>query len=630
MGTRGSADTTQDERCRSPRSGELAVDLSASSDQGLMTPTRRRRMQHATRPTDNRWFRSGPCRHAVAAHAGPLADLAVVVKASSGPSRSALPESRAATTPARPPAAGAKAVESLTQSARGREGLLGSAFDLSPYGIGVVGLDGRWLEINDAYCRMLGYERSELVGTSFRDFTHPEDVAEDRDFLAAAIAGELDSSDREKRYVRKNGSALWARVRAEIVRDESGEPRYFVSHLQEITERRAAQELQRLSERTLRSVIDNTPAMISVKDRDHRYTLVNREFEQAFGVTSDWIVGRSDAEIVPASRIAEVHAKDLLVLDGGQAVQDEETIVLDGKERVLLRTRFPLLDEDGAVHAVCQASTDITERRLEERSKRERLQCSEMIYSALAQARFVLHGQPIVNLASMQPVRSELLIRMRKATGSDDLLAPDEFLPAAERFDLIQVIDEWVIDHAIKLAVAGHCVTVNVSAKTISDPAHVDRIEQAVIASGASAENLVFEITETAVADNLDAARTFATRLRQHGCAIALDDFGVGHGTFTYLRHLPVDYLKIEMQFVRNLLNDDEDREIVVAIVGVARQFKIETIAEGVEDQATLEELRRIGVDYVQGYWTGRPAPLPNRWIHPRNRRGDAHATSGQ
>jgi PAS domain S-box-containing protein len=129
---------------------------------------------------------------------------------------------------------------------------LGSAFDLSPYGIGVVGLDGRWLEINDAYCRMLGYERSELVGTSFRDFTHPEDVAEDRDFLAAAIAGELDSSDREKRYVRKNGSALWARVRAEIVRDESGEPRYFVSHLQEITERRAAQELQRLSERTLR------------------------------------------------------------------------------------------------------------------------------------------------------------------------------------------------------------------------------------------------------------------------------------------------------------------------------------------------------------------------------------------
>jgi PAS domain S-box-containing protein len=511
-----------------------------------------------------------------------------------------------------------------------REELLGAAFDRSPYGISVVSLDGRWLEINEAYCRMLGYERAELIGTSFRDFNHPDDVAEDREFLAAAIAGTVVSSDREKRYVRKDGSVLWARVQAQIVRDEAGEPLYFVSHVQDIAERRAAQEMQRESERTLRSVIDNTPAIISVKGRDHRYKLVNREFEQVFGVSSEWIVGRSDTEIVPASRIGEVHAKDLLVLNGGQTVQDEETIVRDGKERVLLRTRFPLLGEGGAIHAVCQASTDITDRRREERDKRARLQCSEMLYSALAQNRFVLHGQPIIELASAQPVSFELLVRMRKAVGSDELLSPGEFLPAAERFDLIHVIDQWVIDHAIELAGAGHSVTVNVSAKTISDPAHVDRIEEAVIASGASAKNLVFEITETAVADNLDAARSFATRLRQHGCAIALDDFGVGHGTFTYLRHLPVDYLKIDMQFVRNLLNDDADRQIVLAIVGVARQFKIETIAEGVEDQATLGELCQMGVDYVQGYWTGRPAPLPNAWMHPKSRRGDTRGKRGQ
>jgi EAL domain-containing protein (putative c-di-GMP-specific phosphodiesterase class I) len=170
-------------------------------------------------------------------------------------------------------------------------------------------------------------------------------------------------------------------------------------------------------------------------------------------------------------------------------------------------------------------------------------------------------------------------------------------------------------------------VAVNVSAKTISDPPQVDRIERAVLASGASAKNLVFEITETAVADNLDAARSFAIRLRKLGCALALDDFGVGHGSFTYLRHLPVDYLKIDMQFVRDLLSDEEDRQVVEAIVGVARQFKIETIAEGVEDQATLEELRRIGVDYAQGYWTGRPAPLPQLGKPPNNRRrGDTHA----
>jgi EAL domain-containing protein (putative c-di-GMP-specific phosphodiesterase class I) len=136
----------------------------------------------------------------------------------------------------------------------------------------------------------------------------------------------------------------------------------------------------------------------------------------------------------------------------------------------------------------------------------------------------------------------------------------------------------------------------------------------------------VFEVTETAVADNLDAARTFATRLRTLGCAFALDDFGVGYAAFTYLRQLPVNYLKIDIQFVRDLLSDNENRRIVQAIVGVARGLEIETIAEGVEEQATLEELRRIGVDNAQGYWIGRPGPLPQLWGKPKDRPADSTA----
>jgi EAL domain-containing protein (putative c-di-GMP-specific phosphodiesterase class I) len=342
-----------------------------------------------------------------------------------------------------------------------------------------------------------------------------------------------------------------------------------------------------------------------------------------FHVNRDWIVGRSDAEVLPAATLDETRAKDQLVLDGGHAAQDEMTTVRDDRERVLLTTRFPLFDDDGAIHAVCIASTDITERRLEERVKRERLECSELIYSALAQERFVLHGQPIVDLGSNQAARVELLIRM-KARGTGDLIAPAGFLPAAERFELISVIDEWVVDRAVALAAAGHRITVNVSAMTISDPRQVDRIEHAVITAEPPPQNVVFEITETAVADNLKAARTFEMRMRALGCAVALDDFGVGHGTFTYLKHLRVDYLKIDMQFVRNLLQDDEDRQVVQAIIGVARQFNIETIAEGVEDQPTLEELRRLGVDYAQGYWTGRPAPLaPPLAIPMKRRQGD-------
>jgi EAL domain-containing protein (putative c-di-GMP-specific phosphodiesterase class I) len=230
----------------------------------------------------------------------------------------------------------------------------------------------------------------------------------------------------------------------------------------------------------------------------------------------------------------------------------------------------------------------------------------------------------------MQVERSELLIRMLKAPGGEELEEPMDFLPAAERFDLIQVIDGWVVARAVELAAAGHHVEVNLSAKTIADPTQVDRIEREVIESGASPQNLTFEITETAVAENLAAARTFAQRLRTLGCSFALDDFGVGHGTFTYLRHLTVDYLKIDIQFVRDLLSDEGDRQVVRAIVGVAKQFQIKTIAEGVESEATLEELHRMGVDYAQGYWIGQPMPLRELWQVPPNRRGGTRDTRPQ
>jgi PAS domain S-box-containing protein len=517
--------------------------------------------------------------------------------------------------PAGPPARAAPATDEL----------LRSAFERSPTGISVVGVDGRWLRINDAYCRMLGYEREDLIGAAVWEFIHPGDAAEDREFMAAAMAGTAHSSEREKRYVCKDGSTVWMRVRVEVIRNEAGEPVYFVSHLQDISERRVAQERLRESERTLRSVIDNTPAIISVKGRDFRYQLVNREFERFFGVSSDWIVGRRDDAVQPASALEAIHASDRLAL-AGQTIQDEETFRRDGQERVFLTMKFPLLDEQGQIHAVCVAATDVTERRQEERERNERLQCAGLIHSALAQDRFVLHGQRIVNLSAMQPAKVELLVRMRKARGGEELLAPAEFLPAAERFDLIQVIDEWVLDRAVELAAVGRHVAVNVSAKTISDSAQVDRIEQRILASEAPPKNLMFEITETAIANNLEAARGFALRLRKLGCSLALDDFGVGHGSFTYLRHLPVDYLKIDIQFIRDFLVDEEDRQVVEAIVGVARQFKIETIAEGVEDQATLDELRRMGVDYAQGFWIGRPLPLAQIWEPPQNPQGGAHA----
>jgi PAS domain S-box-containing protein len=505
--------------------------------------------------------------------------------------------------------------------------VLRMAFARSPSGMTVSAIDGRWLWVNDAYCHMLGYESAELLRISHREVTHPDDVGGDTAFGADALAGRRESLERDKRYVHKDGSVVWAHVLAQVIRDRDDQPMYFISHVQDISDRRQAQSLLRDSERTLRSVIDNTPAMICVTGRDHLYKVVNREFEQVYGVNSDWIIGRSDADLLPPSTLSDVHAREAAVLDTGVSSQQETTIVRDQHEHVLLVTRFPLLDEDGVIHGVCTASTDITERRSEERTRRERLQSSELIYSALAEGRFILYAQPIVHLASMTSARAELLIRLRRAIGDGEMVAPASFLPAAEHFGLITLIDEWVVGRGIEFARQGHRVTVNVSARTVSAEHQVDRIEQAIVASPGCAENLVFEITETAVADNLDEARSFCTRMRGLGCAIALDDFGVGHGTFTYLHRLPVDYLKIDMQFVRNLLSDPEDRQVVQAIVGVARQFGIETIAEGVETEATMATLRSMGVDYAQGFLTGRPMELDRCFASlDKPWRGAAHA----
>ncbi len=495
--------------------------------------------------------------------------------------------------------------------------LFRSVFDSAPVGITLVEPDGRWLRVNLEVCRMLGYDRDELIGLSARDFTHPDDIEGDRRRVAAAFAGDGDLLDREKRYLHKDGSVVWVNARSERVRDESGETLYLVVHLQDITERRVAQAHRRDSDRRLHAIIDNSPSAMYVKGRDHRYQLVNREFQDWCGLPSDGIVGRSPDEMTRGPVVEGERAHDQLVLDGAGPTQQDDVLFRDGIERVYLTTRFPLLDDSGQVTAVCCSLVDITERREEEHAKRERLQSSVQIHEALAQDRFVLQGQPIVNLASMQVEQAELLLRMRRTETGTDLASPGEFLPAAERFGLISVIDKWVVDQAVQHAAAGHRVAVNLSAKTISDLSQIDRIEQAVLASGCPPGNLIFEITETAVADHLDAAREFASRLRRLGCRFALDDFGVGHGTFTYLKHLAVDYLKIDLQFVRDLLTDDSDRQVVQAIIGVAKQFDLKTIAEGVEDQGTLEELRSMGADFAQGYWIGRPAPLHELWNPP-------------
>ncbi len=183
------------------------------------------------------------------------------------------------------------------------------------------------------------------------------------------------------------------------------------------------------------------------------------------------------------------------------------------------------------------------------------------------------------------------------------------FMPAVETFGLVGDIDRWVIRRAMRYAAEGRIVQINVSAASTGDLRLLNLIAYEMRAAGAPPANVIFELTETALMSNAAAGEAFATGLRAIGCGLALDDFGTGYGSLTYLKRLPVQTLKIDIDFVRDLPSNLANQRLVRGIVALARSFGKDTIAEGVEDAPTLALLRAYGVDYAQGYFIGRPVP---------------------
>lgn len=229
------------------------------------------------------------------------------------------------------------------------------------------------------------------------------------------------------------------------------------------------------------------------------------------------------------------------------------------------------------------------------------------IRDALADDRFVLYSQPIVGIGNDEH-SEELLLRMISPTG--EIILPGAFLPVAEKFGIIAEIDRWVVARAVRRAALGRRVEVNLSAASIGTLGLLSYIENEIRITGADPANLVFEITETALMQDIDVGEVFARGLANLGCGVALDDFGTGFGSFTYLKRLPVDYLKIDVEFTKDLESSAANRHVIRAIVSLAQAFGLRTIAEGVEDEATLALLQEDGVDFAQGFHLGRPAPI--------------------
>ncbi len=247
--------------------------------------------------------------------------------------------------------------------------------------------------------------------------------------------------------------------------------------------------------------------------------------------------------------------------------------------------------------------------------RRSEMQWAPRIRQAAEENDFVLYHQPMANLKPGGGTHTEFLLRL---LDNGKLVGPGEFIPAAERYNLMPVIDRWVIENVFAyLRDSGlgerseDRYFVNLSGSTLSDAGFFEDVKRLQAEYGINPEMICFEITETAAIDNLVDAVEFITEIRQRGFKFALDDFGVGLSSFSYLKTIPVDYLKIDGSFVLNMLENSIDWGIVEACNNIAHAAGLQTVAEFVENDAIKAALVQLGVDYAQGYGIVKPGPLP-------------------
>jgi PAS domain S-box-containing protein len=353
--------------------------------------------------------------------------------------------------------------------------------------------------------------------------------------------------------------------------------------------------------------------MVMVDPVDGRFVEVNNALCRLLGRSRLELSGMTVSDVThPDDRAMIVPAREEVRTSPGRSYQTEKRYVRpDGTVIWASLHATPVTRADGTPRAIFAQVFDITERK--GREARHALQVSDMrwlerIRHAIETDTFVLYSQPIIDLVSGEPVQQELLLRMVDEDGS--VVPPCDFLPVAERWGLMTEIDRWVVRQAAAMAARGVAAQFNLSGLSIGDPDVLSEIESSFGKSDVDTSLLVVEVTETAIMDRPESSHAFMDRVTALGCGVALDDFGTGFSGLGYLKHLPAQQLKIDIEYVQDATRSEDGERMIRGIVGLAREFGLTTTAEGVEDTETVVLLRELGVDRAQGYLFGHPRPL--------------------
>jgi len=519
--------------------------------------------------------------------------------------------------------------------------------------------------VNSAMCALMGYERDTLISAD------PAALIDDRDRvaheveLARLIAGEIAHLDLEQRYRHRGGGVLWLRVTAAIMRDASGVPLGAIYHLQDVSQRKRleAKVVYQAAHDPLTDLLNRRSFLDEVSrclDHARRYgdggALAMLDVDRLKIINDVFGHAAGDTALVTAARVmvGRLRATDVVARLGGDefAILLPHTTVasavglINDLKRLLredttvsqpnglpvtmsagivmfsdIITPGDLLAEDDlfvsadeAMYAAKAAggnTTIVYDPAAADVGvpRTASLGWTSRIRKALRDDEFVLYRQPIVDLVNGNGNRQELLLRLPGSNGEPIL--PEAFMHTAERFGLAAELDHWVIRHALDYQAEHREKTlhINLSAVTISDVQTPRFIANELSQRAVDPRSIVFEVTETTAIANIHSARSFVTQITDLGCAIALDDFGAGYGSFYCLKYFPMNLLKINGEFIRDLANTT-DRAFVEAIVAMAHTLDKQTVAEHVQDEQTLKLLADLGVDYAQGFHIAHPTPL--------------------
>jgi diguanylate cyclase (GGDEF)-like protein/PAS domain S-box-containing protein len=524
-------------------------------------------------------------------------------------------------------------------------------------------LDGTIISWNRGAEELYGYRADEVIGRNV-SILLPPDRPEELSGLLELIADGQEVEPFETVRVHRGGRLIDVSVSVSPVVDAAGKVEGAASIARDITERkRVESQLQFLADHDVLTGLFNRRRFI--EELTQRVELANRYGRSGavvmldvdnFKEINDTLGHRAGDDTVRA--VASVlrrrlRSTDVLARLGG----DEFAVVLpeaDGDQAVavasdLLETlrRTPLFvsgrrarvttsagvamfepggDADAeqmlafadlAMYEAKEAGRDrlavYSRAAGREALFESRFSTAQRVRAALENEGLALHIQPIMKLVTEEVSQCEMLLRME--SGNGELITAGAFLGAAERSGMITELDRWVVRNAIELAArerdAGRWKSfeINLSGRSIGDDELPRIIAEGVHEHDLDPAALIFEVTETAAIANMEEARGFASSLKRLGCRFALDDFGAGFGSFYYLKYLPLDFLKIDGDFIRDLASSSVDQVLVRGVVEVARGLGMETIAECVEDAETLALLSEYEVDYAQGFHVGRPRP---------------------